>query len=137
MECFIVQQNNVEILAKKKIYKRTKLFNILSSNSSMIGYLQIFCNKYKLQDTMISYNSCIDYRKRSMVLRLHFLIKDENAKPLSTNAADVGQQVSDRLNRVNLFLQKFRLQVVTEVGIIVDGANLMQRQQALKKRVVV
>lgn len=98
----------------------------------MIGYLQIFCNKYKLQDTMNSNNSCIDYRKISMVLRLHFLIKDENAKPLSTDAADVGQQVSDRLNRVNLFLQKFRLQVVTEVGIIVDGANLMQRQQALK-----
>lgn len=98
----------------------------------MIGYLQILCNKYKLQDTMNSNNSCIDYRKRSMVLRLHFLIKDENAKPLSTNTADVGQQVSDRLNRVNLFLQKFRLQVVTEVGIIVDGANLMQRQQALK-----
>lgn len=81
---------------------------------------------------MNSNNSCIDYRKRSMVLRLHFLIKDENAKSLSTNAADVGQQVSDRLNRVNLFLQKFRLQVVTEVGIIVDGANLMQGQQALK-----
>lgn len=98
----------------------------------MIGYLKVFSNKYKLQDTMNSNNSCIDYRTMSMVLRLHFLVKDENAKPLSTNAADVGQQVSNRLNWVDLFLQKFGLQVVTEVGIVMDGANLMQRQQALK-----
>lgn len=95
-----------------------------------LKYLVI--NKYKLQDTMNSNNTCIDYWKTSMVLRLHFLVKYENAQPLSTNTTDVGQQVSNRLNRVNLFLQKFRLQVVTEIGIIVDGTNLMQRQQALK-----
>lgn len=64
-------------------------------------------------------------------LGFEFFVEHKDSEPFA-DTASVGQQISDRLDGVHLFLQIFGFNEVAEGGISVAVGDTMQIQKALK-----